>query len=201
MRRLIFAFSLLLTYSASAQLDIGLRAGINLSNPQIENFQASATISDLQTDDSEISYQAGAYARLKLAALFVQGELYFSQINQSAIASFNAANVPPKSIDLSFSRVNLPVLLGLELGPVRIMGGPVFSANFNDVSGNLNDDLQIASLSYQVGLGAEFNKLFIDLRYEAGLGDWANAVIIEDSNYEADISTQQIMLCLGLKLF
>ena len=201
MKRLIFAFSLILTFSASAQLDIGLRAGINLTNPRIENFQPDATISDLKTDASEISYQVGAYTRLKISAFFVQGELYFSQINQSALASFTAANVPPKNIDLSFSRVNLPLLVGLKLGPLRLMGGPAFSANFNDVSGNLDNDLQIATVSYQVGLGAEFKKLFIDLRYESGFGDWANALIIENSNYQADISTQQIMLCLGFELF
>lgn len=201
MKKIIFAFSLLLSFSASAQLDIGLRAGINLSSPRIENFQANATISDLKTDGSEISYQAGAYVRIKLAALFVQGELYYSQINQSAIASFSATSSPSKNIDLSFSRVNLPVLLGLKLGPVRIMGGPAFSANFNDVSGNLNDDLQIATISYQAGIGVEFKDLFIDLRYEAGLGDWANSVNIDDGNYQADISTRQLMLCLGFKLF
>ncbi len=201
MKKLIFALSLLITFSASAQLDIGLRAGINLSNPRIENFQADATISDLKTDQSEISYQVGAYTRLKLGVLFAQGELYFSQINQSAVASFRAANAPPKSIDLSFSRVNLPLLVGLKLGPIRLMAGPAFSANFNDVSGNLNDDLEAASMSYQIGFGAEFNKLFIDLRYEAGFGDWANKVIIENTNYQADISTQQLMLCVGLELF
>jgi hypothetical protein len=201
MKKIIFAFSLLLGYSASAQLDIGLRAGINLSNPRIENFQADGTISDLKTDGSEISYQVGAYTRLKLNVLFVQGELYFSQINQSAVATFDAVNVPSKNIDLSFSRINLPLLVGLKLGPVRLMGGPAFSANFNDVSGNLNNDLQIATVSYQVGLGAEFKKLFIDLRYEAGFGDWASEVIIENSDYQADISTQQIMLCVGLELF
>jgi len=201
MRRLIFALSLLLTYSASAQLDFGLRAGAGLSSPRIENFKENATISDFKHDASELGYQVGVYTRVKLMSFFVQGELYFSQINQSAVATYAALNAPPKTIDLSFSRIDLPILLGVKLGPVRIMGGPMFSANFNDISGNLNDDLNAASVAYQVGLGLEFRKLFIDLRYQAGLGDWANSVIIDNSNYQADIRSTHIMLCLGFELF
>tara|TARA_R110000868_G_scaffold21984_5_gene90733 strand:- start:339 stop:944 length:606 start_codon:yes stop_codon:yes gene_type:complete len=201
MKKLLFACSVLLSLNASAQVDFGLRAGASLSSPRIENFQGKNTISDFEHDASELSYQAGVYARLKLLAFFVQGELYFTQINQSALASFTALNAPPKTIDLSFSRIDLPILLGLKMGPIRIMGGPIFSSNFNDVSGNLNNDLQAASLGYQVGFGAEFSKLFIDLRYESGLGNWANAVLIDNSSYQSDIRTTQIMLCLGFELF
>ncbi|PTM06052.1 MAG: hypothetical protein DA405_01585 [Bacteroidetes bacterium] len=201
MKKILFAFSILLSLSASAQFDFGLRAGASLSNPRIENFKGITTISDFQYDASELSYQAGVYARVKLLAFFVQGELYFTKINQSAKASFTALNVPPKTIDLSYSRIDLPILLGLKIGPIRIVGGPMFSSNFNDVSGNLNNDLKAASLGYQVGIGAEFSKLFVDLRYESGLGNMANAVLIDNSSYQSDIRTNQIMLCLGFELF
>jgi hypothetical protein len=81
------------------------------------------------------------------------------------------------------------------------MGGPIFSANFNDISGNLKDDLSVASVGFQVGIGAEFKSLFIDLRYEAGLGNWANSVLIENNSYDADLKTSQFLLCLGFELF
>tara|TARA_R110002050_G_scaffold98209_4_gene204160 strand:+ start:6868 stop:7473 length:606 start_codon:yes stop_codon:yes gene_type:complete len=201
MKKLLFALGLLISFNASAQFDFGLRAGASLSSPRIENFEGKSTISDFEQDATELSYQAGVYARFKVMAFFVQGELYFTQINQSALASFTSLNAPPKTIDLSFSRIDLPILLGLKMGPIRVMAGPKFSSNFNDVSGNLENDLKAASLGYQVGIGAEFSKLFIDLRYEAGLGNWANSVLIDNTSYQSDIRTTQIMLCLGFELF
>ena len=185
----------------NAQIDIGLRAGASLASARIENFTENANIRDFSPETSELSYQAGIYARVKVLSLFVQGELYFSQINHSAVASFQNLSLPPKNIDLSFSRIDLPLLLGLKIGPARIMGGPIFSANFNDISGNLKDDLSVASVGFQVGIGAEFKSLFIDLRYEAGLGNWANSVLIDNNSYDADLKTSQFLLCLGFELF
>lgn len=201
MKKLILTFSLLLGFTCSAQLDFGLRTGVSLASPRIENFEQSATINDFSSDGVNLSYQAGVYARVKVLSFFTQGELYFSQINQEAVAGFSSQNFPDKTIDLSFSRLDLPLLVGFKIGPARIMGGPVFSANFNDVSGNINEDLKNASLAYQVGLGLELGKLFIDLRYEDGLGAWTNSVLIEQNSYKADIRTSQLLLCLGFELF
>jgi hypothetical protein len=201
MKKLILVLGLLIGSKMSAQIDIGLRAGASLASPRIENFTENVSISDFSHETSALSYQAGVYARVKFLGLFVQGELYFSQINQSAVAAFQNLNVPPKTIDLSYSKVDLPLLLGFKVGPARIMVGPVFSANFNDISGNLNNDLNNASAGYQVGIGAELGKLFIDLRYEAGLGNLANSVLIENNSYKADLKTTQFLLCLGFELF
>jgi hypothetical protein len=201
MKKSLLLLCLLIGSNMNAQIDIGLRAGASLTSARIKNFTENASIRDFSHETSELSYQAGIYARVKVLSLFVQGELYFSQINHSAVASFQNLSLPPKNIDLSFSRIDLPLLLGLKIGPARIMGGPIFSANFNDISGNLKNDLSIASVGYQIGIGAEFKSLFIDLRYEAGLGNWANSVLIENNSYDADLKTSQFLLCLGFELF
>tara|TARA_B100001115_G_C15845004_1_gene425210 strand:- start:952 stop:1560 length:609 start_codon:yes stop_codon:yes gene_type:complete len=195
---LILTFSL---GSLQAQLDFGLRAGVGLAKAGISDFNsAQQAIEDIEDAERELSYHAGIYFKIKTPVLFIQPEVIFSQVSQSVNAQ-QSGTTAERSLELDMSRVDIPLLIGKQFGPLRLMAGPVYSANISDLSGNIDSDLKSGTFGYQLGLGFEIKKLLIDVRYEGAFSPWASNLIVDQTEYQVDLRTSQILVCLGFELF
>ena len=78
----------------------------------------------------EMGYHFGAFARIKLLGIFLQTELYFSQ-TQTQI-DFNeretlAGDLKSSTANIKYNNFDIPVLVGIKLGPARFNLGPVAS--------------------------------------------------------------------------
>lgn len=201
MKKLFLACFVLFSLGANAQLDFGLRAGAGLAKAGINDFNsAQQAIEDIEDAERELSFHAGIYFKIKTPLLFIQPEVVFSQINQSVNAD-QGANSPTRSLELDLSRVDIPILIGKKFGPMRVMAGPVYSANLSDLTGDISSDIETGTFGYQLGLGFEVKKLLIDLRYEGAFSPWASQIIVDNSAYQVDLRTSQLLLCIGFELF
>lgn len=190
-----------LSISLSAQVDLGLRAGAGLARAGINDFEsAQQAIESIEDAERELSFHAGLYLKIKTPLLFIQPEVIFSQISQSVNAN-QGANNPARTLELDMSRVDIPLLIGKSFGPLRLMAGPVYSANVSDLTGDIESDLESGTFGYQLGLGLEFKKLIIDFRYEGAFNPWASNLVIDNTNYQVDLRTSQLLLCVGFELF
>ena len=153
-----------ISISAQAQFSLGVKAGVNFSKINTDNFSES----------TKTGYQIGAFARLG-GDTYLEPELYVG----SSGGNINTSN---GTADVKFTTLNVPLLLAHRFGTastnVHLMVGPVysyimnkdknFSQNFNAAYndfGNYNN----STLGYQVGAGVDFLGLTGDLRYEGGL--------------------------------
>ena len=202
MKKWIFSsFLILYSIGLSAQLDLGLRAGVGLAKAGINDFQsAQQAIESIEDAERELSYHAGIYLKIKTPLLFIQPEVIFSQISQSVNANQGGSN-EARSLELDLSRVDIPLLIGKKIGPLRLMAGPVYSANLSELTGDIESDLENGTFGYQIGLGLELKKLMIDLRYEGAFNPWASNLVVDNTNYQVDLRTSQLLLCIGFELF
>ncbi len=190
-----------LSTALNAQLDFGLRAGVGLAKAGISDFEsAQQAIQDMEDAERELSFHAGLYFKIDAPAFFIQPEVIFSQINQSINAD-QVGTGDLRSLELDLSRVDIPLLIGTDFGPLRLMAGPVYSANISDLSGNVSTDLESGTFGYQIGAGLQFSKLIIDVRYEGAFSPWASNLIVDQTNYQVDLRTSQLLVCLGFELF
>lgn len=204
MKKLASLFALsFLALSAHAQLDLGLRAGAGLSRANFSEL--SSAVSAIQSVDDaghELSYHAGAYLKIGLPLVFIQTEAIFQQLNQTASIADGSGDI--SEIELDMSRIDIPILVGTKLGPLRAMLGPVYSANLSDLSGNIGQDVESGTWGYQVGVGVEISRIMLDLRYEGAFSPWASQLIVDNVNgttINTDLRSSQIILCLGIELF
>jgi hypothetical protein len=82
----------------------------------------------------------------------------------------------------NFNKLDIPVMLGLKLGPLRLNAGPVGSLLINspkdlianpDYKSNYNK----MTIGYQAGLGFDLLKfLTFDIRYEGSLQKYQNQI-------------------------
>ena len=200
---------------------IGVKGGVNLSRLSFGNFvstgtnpNGSPTVSvDGQTFRDNISESLrsktgtsfGVYARFG-KNLFLQPEVLYS----TRAGSFNIVrNGQSESVTVKTTSFDVPILLGLKGGPLRVMAGPVVSFRIDDnqrlgsalsqyTNGSLNDAWSKAYYGYQVGGGLDLGSLGIDVRYEGNLTDIAQ---INDSSGKFNQRFKSWQVTLAYKLF
>lgn len=179
---------------AMAQLDFGLRAALLSSSISLED--PSLVITE---GDAEIGYQFGVFARVKLLSFYVQPELLFT--NSGATVNEIGAG----QVDVDFNKIDVPVMLGMKLGPVRIQAGPSFSfltsVESTDAQGVVEDlkgDYNSSTVGYQAGVGIDISKFIFDLKYEGSLSNLADAT---PGGFDTDQRASQWVIGVGFKLF
>jgi hypothetical protein len=197
MRRIILLSCMVIATSAAfAQLpsfDFGIKAGINVSKLQ----------SDVTAENNRTGFQAGVFARLGGAGLYLQPELY---LGSKGSEYPNAAEVYSGDEKINFTTLDLPILLGTKVGAgpvnVRFMAGPVVSFFLDKddpvstASQNVKDfrNYKDQALGLQAGAGVDISKLTLDLRYEAGVSN-----INKTDKYDQKANLWHISL--GYKIF
>jgi len=157
----------------------------------------------------------GIYARFG-RVLFIQPEVLVSTKGGSFDIIQKDQEIPvTKTIDIKYSNIDVPILIGLKGGPIRILAGPVTSFRIGDnqrlrdafqhYTSDLNGALSEATFGYQLGAGLDLGSFSLDVRKEGSFTNLAsfqaNGQPIADSksNVKQKITSWQVTL--GIKLF
>lgn len=204
---IILVASFFLVQSADAQLfKWGIKAGLGLNSLKIADLtdiQDGSDVYDLVTGDNVMGYHIGFQTQVNIAMIFIQPELYFND-GGAKIEEFKN-DALDATFNVDFQRIDLPLLVGVKLGPARIKLGPVGSYVVKEsISGDVQDldpDYTFFSQSmtwgYQVGLGLDISKISIDARYEGSLSSLGEAVNVGGNSYALDARPSQWVFSLG----
>ena len=161
------------------KLRVGLRAGAATSDLQTGEvlFRASGRDFGLALEDAKYALHAGLFAQLRVRKLIVQPEVLFTSTRVDyRLREFTAASIIETLREESTQRVDLPLMLGYKLGPLRLQGGPVghvFVSRASDLAGVADylDDPEKFTLGYQAGLGVDLWNVLLDFKYQGALRD------------------------------
>ncbi|GAB5527147.1 MAG: hypothetical protein Roseis2KO_50190 [Roseivirga sp.] len=180
--------------SAHAQVNFGPRVSLLQSRLSLKN--EAGPVTELKPSTG---YQLGVFMRAKLFGLILQPELLYTQANSGF--NINGAG----DYKLEFDKVDLPIMIGYELGPVRLQGGPVFSLiaeskreHPNGTVFFVRDAYNSTTLGYQAGVGTDLWKFAIDLKYERDLGSIGDDLA---RGFEAQQRQNHFILAVGYKIF
>lgn len=174
----VFLFGILSV--ANAQINWGIKGGLNYSSNGDLINETEDIISD---PDGNAGYHLGVFLKTK-GKIFLKPELVYTNTN----SDYDGKQFNMKKLDA-------PVLVGFDfIGPLNIFAGPAFQyildTDLEDVEiGDIENDFTIG---LHVGIGAQFGKLGIDLRYETGLSENL-ATIADIPGYRLDTRPKQII--------
>jgi len=204
MKRIILISSLAILFlNLSAQIDFGIKGGLNISNVKA---------SEILTDDYRINpaasgnlgYHVGGFLRASMVGIFIQPELYFSSLSSEfKVEDLSGTGTADQLVKQKIGRIDVPVLVGVKLGTFRLGLGPVGSIIVSDKS-NLNDitgyeaTFKSATFGYQIGAGVDIWKIGIDLRYEGNLTKLGDHLDIGGQTINLDNRVRQIIISLGI---
>lgn len=220
---LLFASLAMLPALSFAQggFQIGIKGGVNLSKLSFGNFIRTGTSGtgaptvniDGQTFRNNVSdsfnsktgTSFGIYTRFG-RNLFIQPELLYStRSGQFGVIR----NGQTETVTVKTTSFDVPLLLGIKGGPIRVVAGPVVSFRIDDnqklgealsqyTSGSLNDAWAKAYYGYQVGGGLDIGSFGLDVRYEGNISDIAQ---IEDSQGKFSQRMKSWQVTLAYRLF
>ncbi|UFH53559.1 porin family protein [Spirosoma sp. KNUC1025] len=205
---------------AQGGFQFGIKGGVNLSKLTFGNFvktgtnpNGSPTVDvDGQTFrnslsesyDSRTGTSFGVYARFG-RNLFIQPEILYSTRAGSLDIIRNGQK---ESTTVKTTSFDVPLLLGIKGGPIRVMAGPVvsFSVDNNQglgnalnqyTSGTLNDAWSKAYYGYQLGGGLDIGSFGLDVRYQGNISEIAQ-ISDNTGKFSQGMKTWQVTLAFKI---
>ena len=206
----LVVLTVFLAYPAFSQVNFGLKAGVSTTNVKMEDVKTltSGETSYLVNAIKAANYgfHAGAFVRFSIMGFYIQPELLFaSRTDEYTVAD---AETPTEETikKQQFNRLDLPIMLGAKLGPVRLNAGPAARLLINSpkdlVTGT--DELKAMyndlTFGYQAGIGVDIVKrITLDLRYEGSLQKYQTKIVNAAGNkFTLDDRPNAFLLSVGI---
>jgi len=206
MKKVIFVFAIVASFAtiAQAQFRAGIKAGVTTYNMKLGDFlvtnSTAAEDFGLAVKDARFGYQFGLWARMG-KGLHLQPELLLSTNRvEYEVASGNDVFLQEET----YTNLEVPVLLGLKLGPLRAQAGPIarFFLGSDDklaeVIDNFESDHDRFKLGYQAGFGLDLWRLQLDLRYEGSLKHFGESITLAGQPIGLDNKAGRVVATVGM---
>ncbi len=207
MRKILLVNLLLISFLTTqyGQLEFGFRGGIH--SIDLHKNSNLSPLSDesvrLNFAESNYGYQFGLYTRLHIVGLFIEPGvmLHSTQVNYS-IEDVEGLNID--SVEDNFTNLDIPVMVGLKLGLIRIFTGPVAHLHLDKASDIINipaysDRFDSSTLGFQAGVGVDIWKLRFEAKYEGNLSRYGNEISIGDESFALDKRPSRVIANIGFK--
>ena len=205
---LVLVASLFIVTATDAQIfKYGIKAGIGFSSLKFEDLTGlddGSDVYNLITGDGVMGYHLGIQTRIKIAMLVIQPELYFNAGGGSVeqVVQNGATEV----LNVNFSRIDIPLLVGVKLGPARINAGPVGSFVIKETTDltAIEPDFTLftntMTWGFQAGIGIDVSKISLDARYEGSLSKLGESFNVGGNEFALDARPSQWIISLGIWL-
>ncbi|MDX9930840.1 MAG: hypothetical protein RBS37_13430, partial [Bacteroidales bacterium] len=153
---IVIVLALVLATPLFSQVKFGLKAGASTDFTFTnQTFQGTDFEVILQkAKDAEWGFQGGVFMRASFAGLYIQPELILATATNSVTYEDVEAGGAPVVYNQKFNKLNIPVLLGVKVGPLRINAGPAASVMISDPKEIIEGaTYKRATFGYQAGLG------------------------------------------------
>ncbi|PQB06618.1 hypothetical protein BST83_05180 [Polaribacter filamentus] len=195
---LVICLAFGLTQNSNAQVNFGIKGGVNYNNTGKESFK-DATNDIADGANAKIGFHAGVWFRgnIYVLGLYIRPEIVYTEVKTEYLYKNS-------STDYDFKKLDVPVLLGKKVfGFGNVFIGPSFQYilddqfNFSELT---TDEFDKFSVGLQMGFGIEFGSLGIDVRWERGLSNSETKFVGNSSSVTIDNRTNQIIFGISLEL-
>ncbi len=205
---LIILFSILFVTAASAQVKFGVRGGLSSTDLKPGSFvvtnQAAAEEFTLSTKEANYGYHLGVFLQAGGEKFFIQPEVLFNSSSVDYTLTGDGAGELMNSIfSETYRNVDIPIMLGFKLGPLRLQGGPVghlhldSSSDLTDFQG-YEENFKTMTYGYQTGIGLDFWKFVIDLKYEGNFSNFGDHFTFFGNQFSFDQRPGRVVASVGI---
>ena len=203
MKNLLIIIAIIMTANfAVAQVNFGVKAGVNTFDLHDEVFESNLKDFTVSVKEAQYGFHAGVFLRAKLGPILLQPELVFNSDNVDY--SFEKDGIDKTIVNQKYRALDMPLLVGLELGPLRIMGGPVGHYQLESIT-NFMEEVQTDNFSdkinvgWQIGGGIDLKKVTVDIRYEVNNSKLGETLNIGGQSVAFSQNRNRLVASLGYK--
>ncbi len=166
-------------------LSLGPRVGGSYAQLKIRQNQHSFRISN------RFGYHIGVVAQVSLPPFSVQPEVLF-------VGSSVYVTKKQDEIQLSFNKIDVPVMLCFSLFGFRLQAGPSLSILLSAAQKNesMEQIYKRFTVGYQAGIGYDIKNFIIDFKYEGNLTRFGDRI----GGLKTDHRLHQVVLSVGFNV-
>jgi hypothetical protein len=187
----------------------GIKGGLNLSQFFVDQ-------PNVQDENMKLGYHFGLFAKMPVSNLIsVQPELLYtnlgSRISYGGSDLENILGIDPGEVRFNLNYIQLPVALGVNLGPVNVHAGPylayLVSANVTDLNFSELNSTEVTQLNadnfnrldygVMAGIGFDVGNVTLGARYNYGLREVGSTGIAGNLTNNSRNSVGQIYIGFG----
>jgi hypothetical protein len=179
--------------SLNAQVRFGLKAGLSSTDIKTEELdlldQGGAKRLELALRDANYGLHFGVAIQANLGAFVLQPEFNFnSNTVEWDVTDVKTSGVTTQVLKEKFQYMDIPLLAGFRLGPLRLQAGPqghVFINSKSDLFKFNEYDQKFKDLTvgWIGGAGLDIWKLSVDLRYEGNVNNFGDHIRFAGREY------------------
>ena len=205
----VIILAVFIALPAFSQFNFGLKAGLSTTSLTMETLKTLTSGTTSYTVDAlegaNYGFHGGAFVRFSIFGFYLQPELLFSS-RTDEYTVVDLANPTVEAISKQqFNKLDIPLMLGFHLGPVRLNGGPAASLLINSPK-DLIDHPDFKAMynnltfGYQAGLGVDIIKrITVDLRYEGSLKKYQTQIEnLAGTTFNLDDRPNAFLLSVGI---
>jgi len=201
---LVVSILLLCAAAAQAQFAFGLKGGFQtqLKNPEDITIGTGDTSFSFGVDDLKFGTQFGAWFRIG-NTVFLQPEIIFnSNRTDFRIGETSAGDIVKSE---RYQNLDIPVLVGVTAGPIRLHAGPVghyflsSKSELTDVKGYAERWKQF-TWGWQAGLALGTGRISADIRYEGNFNKFGDQVTFFGDKYAFSNNPARLVLALNIAI-
>jgi len=204
---LIVLISLLFITTTSAQVKFGIRGGLSSTDIKAGSLLVSNSAEvdafRLSVKEAKYGYHLGLFLQARKENVFIQPEILFNSSSVDYNFQSGSSGVVLNDVfNETYQRIDLPVMVGFKVGILRLQGGPVGHVHINsrseltDVQG-YEEKFETFTYGYQAGVGLDFWKLVIDLKYEGNFSEYGAHFTFFGRQYDFDTRPGRIVASVG----
>jgi opacity protein-like surface antigen len=199
---IVILLTLILAAPIYSQVKFGIKAGAStdftFTDQTLQGTDFEVVLQNAKS--AEWGFQGGVFMRATFAGLYLQPELLLATATNSVTYEDVEAGGAAVVYNQKFNKLNIPVLIGFKLGPIRLNAGPAASVMITDPKEIIDGaTYKRATFGYQAGVGLDlFKKLTVDVRYEGNLNQFGNEITILGETFTLDDRTGALLVHVGL---
>lgn len=190
--------------AARAQFAFGIKGGFQTltTSPDDITIGNGEDAFNFGVEDIKFGTQFGAWARIG-RTVFIQPELVFNSNRTDFRIGETSAGEIVKSE--KYQNLDIPILVGITAGPIRLHGGPVghyflnSSSELTDFDGYAERWKQF-TWGWQAGLAIGTGRFSADIRYEGNFNKFGDHVTFFGDKYQFSNNPSRLVLALNIAL-
>lgn len=201
----LFALLILLfaSHGSVAQVEFGIKAGLNSIDLITDDIIIGDGSYEIQYRKASYGHHFGIYTRLKIFGIYAEPAAIFN----SNTVTYNIKQYSENGvIDLlrneTYNKLDVPLMIGVKAGIVRIFGGPVAHIHIGSTSDLLDINgysrlFKDAEYGYQAGFGLDIKKVRLEIAYEGNLSNFGNHISFGGQKYSFSDAASRLIGSVG----
>ncbi len=186
-------------YVSAQVFSYGVTGGAHVAQVEVDPFSIDPNMPlETMSFTATGGYHLGLYGRLGMGIVYVQPQLWYTELNQSVTYTDGAGTI--QTVPWTMRRVDVPLEVGVKLGPLLLFAAPVWSAPISQVSAIQTLTASSGTWGGQLGVGVKFGPVQVTARYEGSIKPFADQISVGGSTYPTDSRISQLITSLSVKL-